>query len=78
MNIPANCGRSQRPPFSGVIALALVLLGTNVTAQQNRPRGRDGEREGGFMRMNPLFAALDANGDGVIDEEEMKNATAAA
>ena len=29
------------------------------------------------MRMNPLFAALDANGDGVIDEEELKNATVA-
>jgi Ca2+-binding EF-hand superfamily protein len=35
-------------------------------------------REGGMPpQMNPIFAALDTNGDGVIDEQEMANAPAA-
>ncbi len=31
-----------------------------------------------MARMNPLFAALDANGDGVIDKLELANATSMA
>ncbi|MGE3312607.1 MAG: hypothetical protein AB7O66_21775 [Limisphaerales bacterium] len=31
----------------------------------------------GFLRMNPLFAALDANADGVIDADEINGAVAA-
>lgn len=48
-----------------------------------RPPGdpRDGERApggpGGQRMRPPIIAALDANGDGVIDEAELKNATAA-
>ena len=45
-----------------------------------RPQGgpRDGERGPGGQRMRPpVIAALDANGDGIIDEAELKNATAA-
>jgi Ca2+-binding EF-hand superfamily protein len=47
-----------------------------------RPAAREGERErapqpGGFMRMNPVLAALDTNGDGSISTEEINNAPAA-
>jgi Ca2+-binding EF-hand superfamily protein len=78
MNIHVDSGRRPRRLSStSVVALIVAALGTTLLAQEGRPRGRDGEREGGFMRMNPLFAALDANGDGVIDEEELKNATVA-
>ena len=42
-----------------------------------RPGGFGG-REGGFRPMpNPMMTALDANKDGMIDESELKNATAA-
>lgn len=60
--IPATLAQAQeqRPPAEG-------------GRPQERPRG---EREGGFMRMNPLVAALDTNGDGIIDEKELANATA--
>lgn len=60
--------------FSTVLGLA--------SAQERRPegdreRGREGGREGGMARMSPIFAALDANGDGVIDAQELANAPAA-
>jgi Ca2+-binding EF-hand superfamily protein len=46
------------------------------------PGGREGGREGGrgemnFIRMDPILAAVDANGDGVISAEELRNAPAA-
>ena len=77
MKISSERCRQARPLFCSGLVLAIIALGAHLVAQENRPGGREGEREGGFMRMNPLFAALDANGDGVIDEEELKNATAA-
>ena len=45
------------------------------------PEGR-GEREGGrgemnFIRMDPILAAVDANGDGVISAEELRGSAAA-
>lgn len=78
MNSYSSLSRSSIPRIL-LFAASCALLGLAARAQEPRPpeRGRDGEREGGFARMNPLFAALDANGDGVIDEEELKNATAA-
>lgn len=43
-----------------------------------RPGGGQGQGQGGFRPMpNPVITALDANGDGSIDEAELKNATAA-
>jgi len=49
-------------------------------AQERRPEGegrREGGRDGGGPRMNPLFATLDTNGDGVIDAAEIANAPVA-
>lgn len=73
--------------LGGLSALALTLA-TAVMAQERRPEGerrQEGERrfegergrEGGMARMNPIFAALDTNGDGVIDEKELANAVVA-
>lgn len=59
-------------------ALTLLCLVLTASAQDRRPDGdRERGREGGMARMNPLFAALDANGDGVIDAAELANAPAA-
>jgi Ca2+-binding EF-hand superfamily protein len=70
MNYPAAS-------FRHVVFLVVVLLfSLQGRAQERRPEGERG-REGGGMRMNPLFAALDANGDGVIDAQELANAPAA-
>jgi Ca2+-binding EF-hand superfamily protein len=74
MKISPDCRRSQCLRCANALALISALLGTQLGAQEGRPGGREGD--GGF-RMNPLFAALDTNGDGVIDDEELKNATAA-
>lgn len=72
-------------------ALALGLAATLTMAQDegpgaNRPRRPQGEGQGGQgggagagqrMRGGPLMAVLDANHDGVIDEKEIANASAA-
>lgn len=72
MNTPSSCFR----PLAGCLLLAVVAAGLH--AQERRPEGGRGRGEGGPPpRMNPLFAALDANGDGVIDEQEIANAPAA-
>jgi Ca2+-binding EF-hand superfamily protein len=39
-------------------------------------RGREGGREGMLLRMLPVMVALDSNTNGVIEAEEMANATA--
>ena len=59
-----------------VVLAALTALASLGRAEERRPEGERG-REGGMARMNPLFAALDTNGDGVIDAAEMANAPAA-
>ena len=48
----------------------------------NRERGersssRSGRSRGGFMRLLPVMAALDADGDGEISADEIKNSVAA-
>ncbi len=43
--------------------------------QSQRMEGRGGR--GGFPRVDQLFAALDANSDGVLSPEEVRNAPAA-
>lgn len=58
------------------LVLALVAGAAVGRAQERRPDGERG-RDGGPPRVNPLFAALDTNGDGVIDAQEMANAPAA-
>jgi hypothetical protein len=40
-------------------------------------RGPDGRGPGGFMRMMPVMAALDADADGLISADEIANAAAA-
>lgn len=68
-----------------VIAAALLVAACVSQAQESRPapaegtatRRSGGEREragAASVRLNPLFAALDTNGDGVIDAEEIANA----
>ncbi|MFM8334917.1 MAG: hypothetical protein ACKODK_05110, partial [Opitutaceae bacterium] len=61
-----------------LLAAALAALSLSLNAQDRRPEGGRGRGEGGPppMRMNPLFAALDTNGDGVIDEAELAAAPA--
>lgn len=57
--------------------LVVLLLGSVYgRAQDRRPEGERG-RDGGGARMNPFFAALDVNSDGVIDADELANAPAA-
>jgi len=62
-----------------ILTAALAALNLSLHAQDRRPEGGRGRGEGGPppMRMNPLFAALDTNGDGVIDEAELAAAPAA-
>lgn len=61
--------------------LLFVLIATLAFGQERRSerefRGRDGERGGPPMRFNPIFAALDADGDGVISAAELANASVA-
>lgn len=70
INYPASIFRTTS------FLVILLLCAVQARAQDRRPEGERG-REGGGARMNPLFAALDANGDGVIDAEELANAPAA-
>jgi len=66
------------------LLIPLLTLGaatTLVLAQEERPP-REGGRPGGpggpgGPRMMPIVAALDPNGDGVIDATEIANASAA-
>jgi hypothetical protein len=55
--------------FSATVlcASAISLNAQDKPADGQRPRGRG----------NPIFAALDTNGDGVIDANEINNAPAA-
>jgi Ca2+-binding EF-hand superfamily protein len=41
------------------------------------PGGRGGRGEMNFIRMDPILAAIDANGDGILSAEEIRNAPAA-
>ena len=45
-----------------------------ATGEASSTRRAGGERERAAQRFNPLFAVLDTNGDGVIDEKEIANA----
>jgi Ca2+-binding EF-hand superfamily protein len=59
-----------------IVAAATAASVTRTEAQEGRPGGGPG-REGAFLRSNPLILTLDANGDGVLDEQEIANASAA-
>ncbi len=58
------------------ICISVLALNAGLLGQERRPEGGRGGREGMSPRMNPLFAALDTNGDGVIDAQEIANAAA--
>ena len=69
-----------------MLAATLVAAVSVSQAQESRPapaeapatpRRASGEREGAGVRLSPLFAALDTNGDGVIDANEIANAAEA-
>jgi Ca2+-binding EF-hand superfamily protein len=47
------------------------------TESGGRGGGRGGGREMNFIRMDPILAAIDTNGDGTISAEELRNAPAA-
>lgn len=67
-----------------VIAAALLVALCVSHAQESRPApagsttarrsGGERERAGANVRLSPLFAALDTNGDGVIDAAEIASA----
>jgi EF hand len=65
-------------PFrASMLLTALTLVAGPARSQDRPPQGERG-RDGGMPpRVNPLFAALDTNGDGVIDAAEIANAPAA-
>jgi Ca2+-binding EF-hand superfamily protein len=56
-----------------LIAAAAVCAVVMALNAQDKPAENQGQRGRG----NPLFAALDTNGDGVIDATEINNAPAA-
>lgn len=56
-----------------LLVAALAVGAISCSAQERRPEGERG-REGGMARMNPFFAALDTNSDGVIDSTELAKA----
>ncbi|MFN0108469.1 MAG: EF-hand domain-containing protein [Blastocatellia bacterium] len=58
------------------ICILVTLIATGVGAYAQERRGGPG-RPPDMMRRLPLMLALDVNGDGVISEEEISNATAA-
>ena len=69
-----------------VIAIALALVASALNAQEQPQREGRPPREGGqpggpggdhHRPVPPLIAALDANHDGVIDEQEIANAPVA-
>lgn len=72
------------------VVVTLTLVAAPLMAQDGRPprpereggergergeRGREGGREGMFQRISPLMTALDSNTNGVIEAEELTNAT---
>ncbi len=62
------------------LTLAAIACSASLSAQEARPEGRppEGERGGQQQqRRDPLFSALDSNGDGSIDETELAGASAA-
>jgi len=60
------------------IVIILTAVGLGVLAQDAPERPRPGGPGGPGPRfMPPLMRALDANGDGTIDEQEIANASAA-
>jgi Ca2+-binding EF-hand superfamily protein len=71
-------------PIKSSLLLAATLLTAVCVSQarEARPAEADasttrragGEHERGAPRFNPLIAALDTNGDGVIDDKELANA----
>jgi hypothetical protein len=75
--VPALTLRAQDaggpPPHQG------GQQGGHQLGQQGGPGGEQGGPGGGERRrfMPPIIAALDANSDGVIDEQEIANASAA-
>lgn len=82
MNVIANKKRNamKNNIAALVMALGLALPAMSFAQDANDPRpprreggpGADGQRP-----VPPLFAALDTNHDGVIDADEIKNASAA-
>lgn len=63
---------------TNILAAALLGLGTVGTFAQDEGGKRPGGPGGPGQRpVPPLMAALDANHDGVIDETEIANASAA-
>ncbi|MEI6654531.1 MAG: hypothetical protein WCP45_07165 [Verrucomicrobiota bacterium] len=72
-------------PIKSSLLLAATLLAAVCVnqAQEARPaaaeasttRHAGGERDRNAPRFNPLFAALDTNGDGVIDDKELASAS---
>ncbi len=72
--------------MKSVIALALLTIGATallVSAQDNNADGPPGSGQGqggpgmGHRPPPPLMTALDANHDGIIDADEIANASAA-
>lgn len=76
MNSLANQTRLRsRSALVGALVTSLLATASFGQERERRPEGRgEGRGEGPPARMNPLFAALDANGDGVIDADEIKRA----
>ena len=61
----------KRTYLFAAAALCATAIALNA---QDKPAEGQGQRR---AERNPLFAALDANGDGVIDANEINNAPAA-
>jgi hypothetical protein len=62
-----------------IITTLAVFASAFAAVAQDAPKGERpaGARPGGQRPMPPLYAALDANKDGVIDATEIANASAA-
>ncbi len=60
-----------------LIALAATLPAIHTFAQPNGDRPPGGNQGGEHHMIPPIIKALDANGDGVIDAEEIANASKA-
>ena len=62
-----------------IATMILIVIGAAVAQDANRPRQGPppGGPEGGKHPLPPFLAALDPNGDGVIDAKEIANAAEA-